>query len=58
MRASRASVAQGKLFGPAVLRGFCDAASLPVAHARTTFADEYRKLLLEAGVQFDERYML
>ena len=26
-------------------------------HRTTTFADEYRKLLLEAGVEFDERYM-
>ncbi len=27
-------------------------------HLRTTFAEEYRKLLEEAGVEFDERYML
>ena len=26
-------------------------------HKRTTFAEEYRKLLVEAGVEFDERYM-
>ena len=27
-------------------------------HRRTTFVEEYRKLLLEAGVKFDERYLL
>ena len=27
-------------------------------HRRTTFQEEYRKLLLEAGIEFDERYML
>jgi hypothetical protein len=27
-------------------------------HHRTTFADENRKLLNEAGIEFDERYML
>jgi len=27
-------------------------------HRRTTFAEELRKLLVEAGVEFDERYML
>jgi REP element-mobilizing transposase RayT len=27
-------------------------------HRRTTFAEEYRKLLIEAGIEFDERYML
>jgi predicted nucleotidyltransferase len=27
-------------------------------HRRTTFAEEYRKLLLEAGIEFDERYIL
>jgi hypothetical protein len=27
-------------------------------HRRTTFEEEYRKLLLDAGVEFDERYML
>ena len=27
-------------------------------HRRTTFAEEYRKLLVEAGIEFDERYML
>jgi REP element-mobilizing transposase RayT len=27
-------------------------------HRRTTFAEEYRKLLVEAGVEFDERYIL
>jgi len=27
-------------------------------HRRTTFVEEYRKLLLEAGIEFDERYML
>ena len=27
-------------------------------HRKTTFAEEYRKLPLEAGIQFDERYML
>ena len=27
-------------------------------HRKTTFEDEYRKLLLDAGIQFDERYML
>jgi REP element-mobilizing transposase RayT len=26
-------------------------------HRRTTFAEEYRKLLVEAGIEFDERYM-
>lgn len=26
-------------------------------HAKTTFQDEYRALLLEAGIEFDERYM-
>jgi len=26
-------------------------------HRRTTFAEEYRKLLLEAGIEFDERYI-
>ena len=26
-------------------------------HHRTTFAEEYRKLLLEAGIEIDERYM-
>ena len=25
---------------------------------RTTFAEEYRKLLVEAGIEFDERYIL
>jgi REP element-mobilizing transposase RayT len=27
-------------------------------HHRTTFAEEYRKLLVESGIEFDERYML
>jgi REP element-mobilizing transposase RayT len=27
-------------------------------HRRTTFVEEYRTLLLEAGIEFDERYML
>ena len=27
-------------------------------HKRTTFAEEYRKLLVEAGIEFDERYIL
>jgi REP element-mobilizing transposase RayT len=27
-------------------------------HRRTTFVEEYRKLLFEAGIEFDERYML
>jgi len=27
-------------------------------HRRTTFAEEYRKLLEEAGIEFDERYIL
>jgi len=27
-------------------------------HHRTTFAEEYRKLLVEAGIAFDKRYML
>ena len=27
-------------------------------HRRTTFTEEYRKLLVEAGVEFDERYIL
>ena len=27
-------------------------------HRRTTFAEEYRKLLVEAGIEFDERYIL
>jgi putative transposase len=27
-------------------------------HRKTTFEEEYRKLLLDAGIQFDERYML
>jgi len=27
-------------------------------HRRTSFADEYRRLLDEAGIEFDERYML
>jgi hypothetical protein len=27
-------------------------------HRRTTFVEEYRKLLGEAGIEFDERYML
>jgi hypothetical protein len=27
-------------------------------HRRTTFAEEYRKLLEEAGIEFHERYML
>ena len=26
-------------------------------HRRTTFAEEYRKLLEEAGIEFDERYV-
>jgi len=26
-------------------------------HRRTTFTEEYRKLLVEAGIEFDERYM-
>ena len=26
-------------------------------HRRATFAEEYRKLLVEAGVEFDERYI-
>jgi hypothetical protein len=27
-------------------------------HRRTTFAEEYRNLLAEAGIEFDERYIL
>ena len=27
-------------------------------HRRTSFVEEYRKLLEEAGIEFDERYML
>ena len=27
-------------------------------HRRTTFGEEYRKLLVEAGIEFDERYLL
>jgi REP element-mobilizing transposase RayT len=27
-------------------------------HRRTTFAEELRKFLVEAGIEFDERYML
>jgi len=27
-------------------------------HRRTTFAEECRRLLEEAGIEFDERYML
>jgi REP element-mobilizing transposase RayT len=27
-------------------------------HRRTTFAEEYRKLLVEAGIEFDERYIM
>jgi putative transposase len=27
-------------------------------HHRTTFAEEYRKLLVEAGIEFDERYIM
>jgi REP element-mobilizing transposase RayT len=27
-------------------------------HRRTTFVEEYRKLLEQAGIEFDERYML
>lgn len=27
-------------------------------HRRTTFAEEYRKPLVEAGVEFDERYIM
>jgi REP element-mobilizing transposase RayT len=27
-------------------------------HRRTTFAEEYRSLLEEAGIEFDERYLL
>jgi REP element-mobilizing transposase RayT len=27
-------------------------------HRRTTFVEEYRKLLEEAGIEFDERYIL
>ena len=27
-------------------------------HRRTTFVDEYRRLLEESGIEFDERYML
>lgn len=27
-------------------------------HRTTTFKEEYRKLLLEAGIEFDEHYML
>jgi REP element-mobilizing transposase RayT len=27
-------------------------------HRRTTFVEEYRRLLEEAGIEFDERYML
>jgi len=27
-------------------------------HRRTTFVEEYRKLLEEAGIEFEERYML
>ena len=27
-------------------------------HGRTTFVEEYRKLLEEAGIEFAERYML
>jgi REP-associated tyrosine transposase len=27
-------------------------------HRKTTFEEEYRKLLIEAGIEFDERYLL
>ena len=27
-------------------------------HRRTSFAEEYRKLLVEAGIEFDERYVM
>jgi hypothetical protein len=27
-------------------------------HRKTTFLEKYRKLLLDVGIQFDERYML
>jgi len=27
-------------------------------HRRTTFAEEYRRLLMEAGIAFDERYII
>jgi len=27
-------------------------------HHRTTFAEDYRKLVVEAGIEFDERYLL
>ena len=27
-------------------------------HRKTTFEEEYRKLLLEAGIEFDERYLI
>jgi REP element-mobilizing transposase RayT len=27
-------------------------------HRRTTFEEEYRRLLVEAGIEFDERYLL
>ena len=27
-------------------------------HRKVNFADEYRKLLMEAGIEFDERYLL
>jgi putative transposase len=27
-------------------------------HRRITFEEEYRKLLIEAGIEFDERYLL
>jgi hypothetical protein len=27
-------------------------------HRRTTFGEEYRQLLVEAGIEFDERYLL
>jgi hypothetical protein len=27
-------------------------------HRKTSFEGEYRKLLLDAGIQFDERYIL
>jgi putative transposase len=26
-------------------------------HRKTTFQEEYRKLLVEAGIEFDERYL-
>jgi hypothetical protein len=52
---SRTRVECGSLL-PLLARAACW--PLRVIQRRMTFEEEYRKLLMEAGVQFDERTML